>query len=67
MRGTTAIELLGKLRQAIDKAELTLVYQPKFDLRTAEIVGAEALLRWPSPTGVWWARRSSCRWFAGTV
>ena len=49
--GTTAVQLLGKLRQAIDKAELTLVYQPKFDLRTAEIIGAEALLRWPQPDG----------------
>ena len=49
--GAAAIQLLGKLRQAIDNAELTLVYQPKFDLRTDEIVGAEALLRWPQSDG----------------
>ncbi|AKK27291.1 bifunctional diguanylate cyclase/phosphodiesterase [Mycobacterium sp. EPa45] len=46
-----AIQLLGKLRVAIDNAELTLVYQPKFDLRTGEMVGAEALLRWPQADG----------------
>ncbi|BBX07296.1 putative bifunctional diguanylate cyclase/phosphodiesterase [Mycolicibacterium aichiense] len=49
--GAAAIELLGKLRQAIDKSELTLVYQAKVDLRTAENVGAEALIRWPQPDG----------------
>ena len=42
-----AIHLLGELREAIDKGELTLAYQPKFDLRTAAIVGVEALVRWP--------------------
>jgi diguanylate cyclase (GGDEF)-like protein len=49
--GAAAIELLGRLRVAIDNRELTLVYQPKFNLHTAEIVGVEALLRWPQPDG----------------
>ncbi len=49
--GAAAIQLLGKLRQAIDKSELTLVYQPKVDLRTSRTIGAEALLRWPQPDG----------------
>ncbi|QEN17282.1 EAL domain-containing protein [Mycobacterium sp. ELW1] len=49
--GAAAIELLGKLRQAIDTSELTLVYQPKVDLHTAENAGAEALLRWPQSDG----------------
>ncbi|WP_319432452.1 bifunctional diguanylate cyclase/phosphodiesterase [Mycobacterium sp. RTGN5] len=48
--GASTIRLLGELRQAIDQFELTLVYQPKFDLRTAAIVGVEALVRWPHPT-----------------
>ncbi len=39
-------ELLVELRQAIDRDELSLVYQPKFDARTALVVGVEALLRW---------------------
>ncbi|WP_264004199.1 putative bifunctional diguanylate cyclase/phosphodiesterase [Mycolicibacterium sphagni] len=49
--GAAAVHLLGRLRQAVDNAELTLVYQPKFDLRTAEMVGAEGLLRWPQLDG----------------
>lgn len=47
--GAAAVRLLGELRQAIDHCELTLVYQPKFDLHTGSIVGAEALVRWPHP------------------
>lgn len=46
-RGAAAVRLLGELRQAIDHGELTVVYQPKFDLMTSTIVGAEALVRWP--------------------
>ncbi|WP_431232599.1 putative bifunctional diguanylate cyclase/phosphodiesterase [Mycolicibacterium psychrotolerans] len=47
--GASTVRLLGELRQAIDQFELTLVYQPKFDLNTASIVGVEALVRWPHP------------------
>ena len=39
-------QLLADLRQAIDGDQLSLVYQPKFDARTAAVVGVEALLRW---------------------
>ena len=35
------------MRHAIEHVELSVVYQPKFDLRTHEIVGLEALIRWP--------------------
>lgn len=34
------------LRHAIEKEELHLLYQPKYNLNTKEIVGIEALLRW---------------------
>ena len=34
------------LRNAIANGELSLVYQPIFDLRSAELVGLEALSRW---------------------
>lgn len=44
-----AAPLLAELRRAIDQFELTLLYQPKFDLRTSKIVGVEALVRWPHP------------------
>ena len=47
--GPAAVHLLAELREAIDHCALTVVYQPKFDLRTSRIGGVEALLRWPHP------------------
>ncbi|MGY4712649.1 putative bifunctional diguanylate cyclase/phosphodiesterase [Mycolicibacterium sp. CBM1] len=47
--GAAVVRLLGELRQAIEKVELTLVYQPKYDLRSVRIMGVEALVRWPHP------------------
>jgi len=38
----------SELRHAIERNELQLHYQPQVDLLTAEIIGAEALLRWNS-------------------
>jgi diguanylate cyclase (GGDEF)-like protein len=40
----------SSLRHAIDRNEFTLRYQPKVDLATGEVIGAEALLRWNHPT-----------------
>jgi diguanylate cyclase (GGDEF)-like protein len=37
------------LRLALDGKELRLRYQPRIDLRTGAITGAEALLRWTHP------------------
>jgi EAL domain-containing protein (putative c-di-GMP-specific phosphodiesterase class I) len=52
------LKLLEGLRKAINtEGELTLVYQPKVDVRHQEVIGLEALLRWthpefgPVPTG----------------
>jgi diguanylate cyclase (GGDEF)-like protein/PAS domain S-box-containing protein len=43
-------QLANDLRQAIDRNELTLVYQPQHELATDEKTGYEALLRWHHPT-----------------
>jgi len=43
------VNLERELRRAIEQGEFRLCYQPKLDLRTGRIAGAEALLRWHSP------------------
>jgi diguanylate cyclase (GGDEF)-like protein len=47
--GLVEVRLLSDLRQAISHRALTVLYQPKVDLRTTRVVGAEALARWPHP------------------
>lgn len=42
-------ELSKKLELAIQKGQLSLVYQPKIDLKTGQLRGMEALLRWNDP------------------
>ena len=43
------LSLESKLRQALEKEEFVLYYQPKVDLQSRNIVGLEALIRWQSP------------------
>jgi diguanylate cyclase (GGDEF)-like protein len=44
------LALLGELRRALNLGQLVLHYQPKVSIRTTEVVGAEALLRWQHPS-----------------
>lgn len=44
-------QLIKQLRTAIDTEAIEVYYQPKFDLQTMEIVGAEALARLITPNG----------------
>ena len=44
------LSLLGELQRAIDENELVFAFQPKLQLQTGQVVGAEALLRWRHPT-----------------
>jgi diguanylate cyclase (GGDEF)-like protein/PAS domain S-box-containing protein len=49
----SAVERLsieGALRRALERQEFELHYQPKIDLATGAIAGAEALLRWTQPS-----------------
>jgi diguanylate cyclase (GGDEF)-like protein len=44
------LELEVDLRRAIEHGELMLAYQPIYRLRTNQIMGLEALVRWDHPT-----------------
>ncbi len=47
---TDRLSMEASLREALEKKQFLLRYQPKINLATGEIVGAEALVRWQHPS-----------------
>ncbi|OMH30429.1 hypothetical protein BGP75_18835 [Motiliproteus sp. MSK22-1] len=46
---TSRVALGEALREAIEKQQFVLYYQPQIDVATGVVIGAEALLRWQHP------------------
>jgi diguanylate cyclase (GGDEF)-like protein len=44
------LSLFGELRRAVEQDELRLFFQPKIELGTQRVAGAEVVLRWQHPT-----------------
>lgn len=44
-----AYSIMGELDEALERGDIETAFQPKLDLRTRKIVGAEALVRWDHP------------------
>ncbi len=74
------LAILSALPEAIERGELQLLYQPKMNIRTREVLQVEVLLRWPSPVHgavrpdelIPWAEESGqicqiTRWVLGTA
>ncbi|WP_226536194.1 bifunctional diguanylate cyclase/phosphodiesterase [Fictibacillus halophilus] len=46
---TKKMQLEVGLRKALERNEFHIVYQPQIDVKTEQVIGAEALLRWEHP------------------
>jgi len=45
------LEMKGRLQRAVERDEISIVYQPTISLTTGAVHGAEALARWQPPGG----------------
>lgn len=45
------VQMVNNLQAGLEKEEFALYYQPIYNLRANEVVGVEALVRWPHPNG----------------
>jgi diguanylate cyclase (GGDEF)-like protein/PAS domain S-box-containing protein len=43
------LEIEGHLHSALERDEFEVYYQPKLDIKSGSVIGAEALLRWHNP------------------
>ncbi len=46
---TRRVQLMSQLDRAIEEGQIWVAYQPKLDLRSNRLCGAEALVRWSHP------------------
>ncbi len=46
---STRFSIAQELRKAIEKNQFLIFYQPQINLKTSEVIGMEALLRWKHP------------------
>ncbi len=53
VRSLKRLDIEVELRKAIEDEQFLLYYQPKVDLESLRIIGAEALLRWNHPERGW--------------
>ena len=49
LKAATRVELENDLRQALEKQQFKLLFQPKTNIRTGKITGIEVFLRWQHP------------------
>ncbi|WP_051534543.1 putative bifunctional diguanylate cyclase/phosphodiesterase [Deefgea rivuli] len=49
-RSMARLKLTSELHHALERHELQLFYQGQYDAQSAELVGAEALIRWQHPS-----------------
>ncbi|MBI2772359.1 MAG: EAL domain-containing protein [Burkholderiales bacterium] len=50
-QAVSALHIGGDIRRALTRDELSMLYQPKINVSTGRLMGAETVLRWARPDG----------------